>query len=145
MKKIIIGLSILAMMCLVVGCGVNCPSEPPKRAYFYKNGAYGMTYHLGIFPPYGELSHSGGCTKYDYASSHLYMDKNHGEIRGDEIVWKNIFGEELPLEERGGVLSNISVTISNDSVTISGSPFESDNGVYKIETTPPNSWGVPIN
>jgi len=105
-----------------------------------------MMYHLGIFPPYGNLSHSSGvCTQYVYASSHLYMDKNHGTLRGDEIVWKNIFGEDLPIEERGGILSDIRVTISKDSVTISRSSLESDNGIYKIESTPPNSWGVLIN
>ena len=137
-------ISVIAVLGLVA-CGVHCDPKPPKRAYFYPDGGHGMAYHIGVYRPYGELAHSGaGCTKYDYSSFQMYTDKNSGTIRGDEIIWKNYFDENAPIEEQGNILSYITVIITHDTVEIRGFKDTKENGIYKIEHTPPESWGVPL-
>ena len=145
MKKIIISFGILIMMCLVVGCGINCPSKPPKRAYFFNGGGYGMSYHVAAYRPASQLSHNPtACTKYEYISFHIYFDE-YGTFNGDEIVWKNFQGGDIPFVENGEVQSNITITISKDKIVIKGFRNQIENGTYKIETSSPDSWGVPID
>jgi len=132
MKKIIIT-CLLGISFLLVGCGVGCESKPPKRAYFYEKGGYGMKYHIVVFRPASMLSHNPvACLEYEYYSSHLYVN-SLGELNGNEIIWKNGQDTEMPFIDNGDIQSNITVTITKDSVTIRGFKEDAENGVYPVK------------
>jgi len=144
MKKIIVSI-ILGISLLLVGCGALCGSKPPKRAYIFEEGAYGKVYHIGVYVPARLLSHNPtACSEYEYTSFHLYLD-HLGEINGDEIIWKNFQGGDIPLEENGEIRSNIVVKILKDKVIFSGFNDNANNGEYTIEQSSPESWGVPLS
>jgi len=138
----IIGSIMIAMG--LIGC-IGCDSKPPKRAYQHKNGGLGMQYHYVIFEPSGELSHSPGCTKYEYIPLHIYVD-DIGTVSGDSVVWKNPEGNEVPFEEQGENEKNIVLLITKDKIIVSGflNGYKNLNGTYQIETSSPDSWGVSI-
>ena len=143
MKKIV---SLLIGICfLFAGCGIVCGSKPPKRAYLFNDSGYGMPYHAAVYRPASELSHNPAtCTKYEYYSFQLYFD-HYGTLNGDEIIWKNFQGGEIPFVENGEVQSNITVTITKDKITISGFNDNTNNGEYPIEKLGPETWGVPYS
>ncbi len=145
MKKIIIGLGILVMMCLMVGCGINCSSKPSKRAYIHNKGGLGMQYHFVLFEPSGKLSHSAGCTEYEYIPLHVYVDNMHN-VKGDEMVWRNPEGYEVPFAEFGENPEDIRLSINQNQINVSGlrDGYKNLNGAYKIEVSSPDSWGVSI-
>ena len=141
MKKILLW----TVICFgIVGCGMNCSGEPPKRAYNHQGGGYGMRYHYSIYIPSALSGHSPSvkCTKYEYAKIDIYTD-DLGTITGDKVIWNNLYGE-VAFQDYGEDPKNITLHFSNEAVTISGWS-SANNGVYKIETTPPESWGVPIH
>ena len=142
MKKIMIGLGILIMMCLVVGCGVNCLSKPPKRAIMHNTGGMGMQYHFTIYIPGTGVQHSPSCPTWTYGTIEIYSD-NLGNQRGDEVLWNNIYGE-VGFSDYGENPHNIQLFLSKDKVLISGWA-DAQNGTYKVETSSPDSWGVPID
>jgi hypothetical protein len=140
MKKIVL---VIVMILGIVGCGINCPSKPPKRAYVFNDGGYGMSYHVAVYVPASQLSHNlTACTKYEYDSFHMYVD-HFGTLNGDEIIWKNFEGGEIPFAENGEVQSDITVKIFKDKIVLSGFKDNAENGVYKIETTPPDGSLIP--
>jgi len=104
-----------------------------------------MAYHVSYYFPLAILSHSSLCTKYEYATTHMYMD-HLGALTGDEIVWKNFEGGDIPFGERGESINNIRVSIDSNIVKVDGlvSVYQDENGIYKIETTSPDSWDTPI-
>jgi len=128
----------------LIGC-IGCDSKPPKRAYQHKNAGLGMQYHYVIFEPSGELSHSLGCTKYEYVPLHIYVD-DIGNVSGDSIVWKNPEGNEVPFGEQKENEKNIILSITKDKIRVSGflNGYKNLNGTYQIETSSPDSWGVSI-
>ena len=141
MKKIVL----TTMMILgLIGCGVNCPSKPPRRAVFHENGDRGMMYHITIYIPYGQLSHSPQCTQYSYIPIHIYAD-SLGTLRGDEVIWDNGYGQDLPFQDNGDKKENIVLNISKEKIVIKGFRDNHQNGTYKVETSSPDSWGVPID
>ena len=139
MKKIITGLGVLVMMCLVVGCGINCSSKPPKIATIESNGGYGMQYHITIYVPTSFSSHNDICTKFGYDSVNLYLDKL-GKLKGSDIVWKNFENYDFPFEENDVNIDDIRVIIESNNIKIYGikGGLSEMNGVYMIESSAPN-------
>ena len=130
----------------IIGCGINCSGKPPKRAYFHQDKGYDMRYHISLYfsAPIGSHSVSVKCTEYEYVAIHIYVD-DVGVVKGDSIIWKNGRGDEFPLEENGDQGENITVGITNDTVTVNGFQDNKINGTYKVETTSPDSWGEVIH
>ncbi|RUM71190.1 MAG: hypothetical protein DSZ08_03385, partial [Sulfurovum sp.] len=91
MKKIVL---FIIMILGVVGCGTNCFSKPPNRAYFHQTGGYGMQYHISIYMPTALSPHSPTlkCSEYEYAKIDFYTD-DLGQISGDRVIWKNLYGD----------------------------------------------------
>jgi len=145
MKKIIILIASIFIAIGLVGCLGCDDKKPSKKAYVHKGGGYGMAYHIAYYFPLAISSHSSPCTKYEYATTHMYMD-HLGALRGDEIVWKNFEGQDIPFEERGESIDNIRISIDSNIVKVDGlvSGYKDENGIYKIETTSPDSWDTPI-
>lgn len=145
MKKIIILIASIFIAIGLVGCLGCGDKKPPKRAYVHQGGGHGMAHHISYYFPLAILSHSSPCTKYEYATIHMYMD-HLGALTGDEIIWKNFEGQDVPFEERGESIDNIRVSIDSTKVMLSGlvSGYKNENGTYKIETSSPDSWSTPI-
>jgi len=145
MKKIMIFLGVLAMLCLVVGCAVNCPSLPPKRAIMHNTGGMGMRYHFTLYEPVEGYAHtpSAKCPKQEYLPSQVYTD-DLGVVNRNNLIWISFYNEEIPFDE--AMKRNTQFIFTKESVTIQGltGDFQDLNGVYKIETTPPSSWSVSI-
>ena len=125
----------------LVGCGINCDPKPPKRAIMHSTGGMGMQYHFSIYIPGSGVQHSPRCPVYDYAKIDIYAD-SLGILRGDEVVWMNSYGE-VNFSDYGENPRDIQIMLSSQQVVISNWS-SSNNGVYKVEDTPPDSWGVPI-
>jgi len=51
---------------------------------------------------------------------------------------------ELPFEENGQNMNDIRMIVTNQAVQIQGVKGGILNGTYKVETTSPDSWDVPI-
>lgn len=145
MKKILILIGSILITIGLVGCLGCGEKKPPKRAYMHQGGGYGMAYQISYYFPLAMLSHSSPCKKYEYVTTHMYMD-HLGTLSGDEIIWKNFEGQEIPFGERGESIDNIRVSIDSNTVKVDGlvSGYKDENGIYKIETTPPDSWDTPI-
>jgi len=141
MKKI---LTVLISMILIIGltaCGTNEKHYIPKRAIIDTNGGYGMSYHVILF-----MMVSGG-GYISYVSMDLYMD-DLGSHRGDEILWKNYLGDDLAIEEGGENLTHVHVNVDAKTVNVTGytlDGFRMINGNYKVETSSPDSWGIPTD
>jgi len=117
----------------LAGCSSGCPNEPPKKATISPGQL--MQYHITLYAPYGQLSHSGaGCTQYEYLIIHIYTDRL-GTMRGDEALWRYENGDELNLSEVGENAHNVQLNISQSSVDVSGfrATFERENGHYPVQ------------
>jgi len=141
MKKIVL---LIIMIFVIVSCGVTCPSAPQKRAYFHQSNEYNMRYHISIYLPTALSPHSPTvkCSEYEYSKIDLYTD-DLGEVRGDRLIWKSIYGD-VNFSDYGENPANIMVYFSKEKVVITGWNTN-DDGTYKVETTSPDNWGVPIN
>jgi len=137
-------ISLMIIGFYLAGCGVNCSGEPPKRAYSHQGGGYGMQYHISLYPPYASLSHALKCNEYEYLVIHIYTD-DLGDIRGDRVIWKNNDGYDIPFDDNGDSKENITLMLSQKQIVVTGFKNNRDNGTYKVDDGPPDSWGVPIN
>jgi len=129
---------------LLVGCGVNCKGEPPKRAIMHNTGAMGMAYHYTLYKPLANKSHSASfeCTDYSYFPSEVYTD-NLGTVDLNSLIWKNLDGDDMPIRNR----NKVKFIFSSQYVTINGlenEEIKNYGGRYKIEISSPDSWGIPI-
>jgi hypothetical protein len=142
MKKIVLG---IVMILGIVGCGINCPSKPPKRAILSQNSGYGMRYHFILYEPVEGSPHSPSfkCPKQEYLSSNVYTD-DLGRVNRNNLVWISFYNEEIPFDET--MKKNTFFTFTKEFVEINGltGDFQDLNGKYKIETTSPDSWGISI-
>jgi len=145
MKKILILMASIFVALGLIGCLGCGDKKPSRRAYIHQGGGYGMQYHIAYYYPFASLSHGSPCTKYEYVTTHMYMD-HLGTLTGDEIVWKNFEGGDIPFGERGESIDNIRISIDSNIVKVDGlvSGYKDENGIYKIETTSPDSWDTPI-
>ena len=130
---------------LVVGCGMFCSSEPPRRAIIEGNGGYGMQYHFILYNPLGDAKHNTPelkCIKYRYATSHIYTD-SLGSQNGSSIIWKSSQDFEMISQN---VLDSAYFVFGDETIQISGLKGSDEyyNGTWKIEKSSPDSWGVPI-
>ncbi len=140
MKKMLL---YLAIGLGLIGCGTECLNKPPKRAFVHANGGYNMIYHVSIYIPTSGISHNPtDCTGYEYAKIDIYTD-DMGTVTGDKVIWKSLYGD-VGFKDYGVDPANITLVFSNKSVVIAGWD-RYHNGTYKIETTSPDSWGVPIS
>lgn len=132
---------------LLVGCGVVCKDEPPKRAVMQENGGMGMQYHFVLYEPVGDAGHTPSlkCTNYEYGRSHLYTD-SLGVVQGDAIIWEAYHQGESASMLPEDIQNHTSFIFSKSAVTIKGATeaYSYLNGEWRIETSSPNSWGVPI-
>ncbi|RUM71191.1 MAG: hypothetical protein DSZ08_03390 [Sulfurovum sp.] len=146
MKKIVL---LIIMILGIVGCSVNCPDKPPRRAYMHNNGGMGMRYHFTLYYPDQGNSHSPNlkCPKNEYTITHLYTD-DLGTVKRNDLIWtmKWVGNEykEIPLDST--VRKNIQFTFTQSTITVQGvtGDLVHLNGTYKIETSPPSSWGVEL-
>jgi len=144
MKRILFLLISLLMLMLLISCNCN-EKKPPARAFFNKTSAYGMQYHITLYQPsYGGGTHSFKCGSWSYSPFHVFTDRL-GTLKGDEVIIKGMGMSEPPYVDYGQVLNDINLLITRDTVKITGVKGEVYNGVYKVETSSPDSWGVPIN
>ena len=100
-----------------------------------------MQYHVAVYM----LEYPGG--QPYYVKVNMYMDYL-GTIRGNDILWKNYNGDDVALEEAGEDLNDVRVIIDEHTVEIKGfvqDGYADINGKYRIETSSPDSWGVPID
>jgi hypothetical protein len=139
MKKIVL---YIMMILSIVSCGVICDSKPPKRAIMHNTGGMGMQYHFTIYIPGSGVQHSPRCPTWTYGTIEIYSDKL-GNVLGDEVLWNNIYGE-VNFSDYGEDPHNIKLYLSSDKVVIQGWG-DVQNGTYKVETSSPDSWGVPID
>ena len=143
MKKIVL----TTMMILgLVGCGpLGCDSEPPARATLDENGGYGMRYHFTIYDVTGDANpHAIRCTSYEYITSEIYTD-DLGIVNGSQVIWKNkLGGSDMETEEK---MKELTFTFSQQLLRVDGYKNEYTylNISYKVETSSPDSWGVPIS
>ena len=74
---------------ILVGCGVNCKGEPPKKAKYVEGGGYGMQYHFILYYPQGDAAHTPSlkCTKYTYTPYDVYTD-DLGRVSGANVIWR---------------------------------------------------------
>ena len=143
MKKTI---AIIVIILGLIGCSINCPDKPPRRAYMHSAGGMGMQYHFALYYPVQGTSHSPSskCPQNTYTATHLYTD-NLGVVPRSDLIWtmKWIGDEyrEIPLtqEER----KHIQFTFTQGAVVVQGVTGELVhlNGTYQIETSSPDSWG----
>lgn len=141
MKKILMVLSSLILIFGLIGCGSHKKKIIPNRATVDVNGGYGMQYHVAIYM----LEYPGG--QPYYVRVNIYMDYL-GTVKGNDILWKNYNGDDSALEEGGEDLSNVRVIINEDIVEVQGfvqEGYADINGKYTIETSSPDSWGVPYD
>ena len=116
--------------------------KPPHRAIYSKMSGYGMQYHIVLYQPsYGGGTHSFKCGSWSYSPFHVFTDRL-GVLRGDEVIIKSLDMGLPPYY--GQDPSEISLVIGKDTIKISGVNGGVYNGTYKVETTSPDSWGVPI-
>lgn len=134
--KIIVGL-------LMVGCGLNCQSKPPKRAIMHTNGGMGMQYHFSLYTPIGDAERNSlRCTKYEYVKSDLYTD-SLGTMSVTEVLFIMSNGSKAYAEEHDDIMK---ITISKTMIKIHGFTGHDSvlNEEYTIVNSSPSSWGVPI-
>jgi len=145
MKKIAILVISLTIMLSFMGCN----KKPPKRAYYNKESAYGMRYYISLyFATNTSGSHSPSLkpAKYEYSTMYIYSD-DLGTLKGDKVIMVDGINEPLPLAETGQQKEDITLILSKKQIVIEG--FNNNqkfrNGTYQVETSSPDSWGVPID
>ena len=144
MKKI--GIIFIGII-LLFGCACG-DKKPPQRALYKKDNISGMQYHIVLYEPFGTGgAHSIKCGSWEYVPTHIYTDKL-GTMNGNDVIWKNLDEMDYPFEQNGQNIRDVHLIISKDKITIQGFNYKSGlntmNGTYKVETTSPDSWGVPI-
>jgi len=82
------------------------------------------------------------CSEYVYSKIDFYTD-DLGQINGDKVIWKNSYGD-VNFSDYGEDPAKIRLYFSKEKVAVSGWNSYND-GTYKVETTSPDSWGVPID
>lgn len=103
-----------------------------------------MQYHIILYQPsYGGGTHSFKCGSWSYSPFHVFTDRL-GTLRGDEVIIKSIDMAEPPYVDHGQNLSDIRLVITKNTIQITGVKGGVYNGTYKVETSSPDSWGVPI-
>jgi len=143
MKKILVIMSAILTMIILVSCCND--KKPPRRAIYSQTSGYGMQYHIILYQPsYGGGTHSFKCGSWSYSPFHVFTDRL-GTLKGDEVIIKGMGMSEPPYVDYGQVLNDINLLITRDTVKITGVKGEVYNGVYKVETSSPDSWGVPID
>ena len=146
MKKIIIS---IMMLLGLMGCAINCPSLPPKRAIMHKTGGMGMRYHFTLYFPQEGSSHSPSlkCPKQEYLPSQVYTD-DLGVVKRENLIWNTrLFADTYaPIPESEAIQKQTTIIFTEKDVTVQGltGDFEPYNGTYKIETSSPESWGIDI-
>jgi len=117
---------------ILVGCGVNCKSEPPRKAEYIQGGGYGMIHHFKIYDIRGDAGHTPGrCTNYEYITTDLYVD-DFGTLTADEVIWRDVRGTiELPVEQK----NNVRFYVSKDKIIMSGfiTDYVGNNGTYLVK------------
>jgi len=143
MKTLLMLTMSVVVLLTITSCTCN-EKKPLERAFYNETSKYGMQYHITLYQPsYGGGTHSFKCGSWSYSPFHVFTDRL-GILRGDEVIIKSIDMVEPPYVDHGQNLGDISLIISRDMVKISGVNGGVYNGTYKVETTSPNSWGVPI-
>lgn len=126
------------------GCSCN-EEKPPRRAIFNKTSDYSMQYHIILYEPsYGGGTHSFKCGSWSYSPFHIFTDRL-GTLREDEVIIKSIDMAEPPYVDDGQDLGDIGLLITRDTIKITGVKGGVYDGTYKVETTSPDSWGIPID
>lgn len=146
MKKILTIVSVMLAMMILVSCCSD--KKPPHRAIYSQTSGHDMQYHIILYEPFSDGgAHSLKCGSWNYIPTHIYTD-NLGELRGDEVIWKNLDGQDFPFEERGQASHDIYLNITLNTIEIKGFSYKSGNDTmnssYKVETSSPDSWGIPI-
>jgi len=118
---------------ILVGCGVNCKSEPPRKSEYIQGGGYGMVHHFRLYDPQGDAGHTPSlkCTQYTYTKTDLYSD-DLGNVTADEIVWIDLRGNNAyPAEQK----NQMKIYLSKNKVIISGHTGEYAylNGTYPVK------------
>jgi len=146
MKKIIL---LMSMLLGLIGCGINCPEKPLKRAFMHQSGGMGMQYYFTLYLPMEGNSHSATfkCPKQEYQVTHVYTD-DLGSVKRDNLIWKiRLYGNEYrPIPEMDVAQRQSTLIFTNKDVIVQGltGDFEAYNGTYKIEVTSPDSWGIDL-
>jgi hypothetical protein len=146
MKKVI---AITVIILGLIGCSINCPSMPPKRAVMHQGGGMGMQYYFTLYLPMEGTSHSPTlkCPKQEYQVTHVYTD-DLGTVQRENLIWKiRLYGNEYrPIPETDVAQSQTTLTFTKKDVIVQGltGNFEIYNGTYKIETSSPESWGIAL-
>ena len=136
MKKIIL---MLVLLFGLISCGINCPSKLEARAYYYQGKSSMMTYHIGLFFPLSSSSHSPSlkCPRISYLKLDVYTDKL-GNVNGDEVIFED-HGYRYNLDQ------SVKFFFGKDEVRVNNISDPNVDGIYKVERSSPNSWGVPID
>jgi hypothetical protein len=129
---------------LLVGC--NCNQDTPMRVIKHNTGGKGMMYHYTLYTPQYGTSHTPSfkCPKAEYYVSDIYTD-DLGTVNRNNFIWIHHSGSfEIPFDLNSR--KNIYVTFEQNGIIVKGmnGEFADFNGKYKLETTSPDSWGVPI-
>ena len=145
MKKIILALMVLFGL---IGCGINCDPKPPNRAIMHKTGGMGMRYAFTLYSAQDDASHSPQrCISYSYLPTYVYTD-DLGTVSRENLIWNvRLYGNEFrSLPESEAMQKQTTLIFGKNTITVQGltGDFSYYNGVYQIETSAPDSWGVPI-
>jgi len=117
---------------VLIGCGINCKGEPPKKAKYLDGGGQGMMYHFQLSDPQGDAQHTPGkCTNYTYTRTDLYSD-DLGYVDVDSVIWIDVRGNvAYPIEQK----NQMKIFLSKEKVVISGhtGDYAYLNGEYPIK------------
>ena len=134
----------IVMLIGLSGCFFD-EKPPPARAFFNKTSAYGMQYHIILYDPASNGgTHTMKHQSWTYSPFHIYTDRL-GTLTGEDVIFKNLDECPPPFEENGQNNSDIHLSITKDTINISGVKGGIFNGTYKVETSPPSSWGIEID
>ena len=121
----------------LVGCGINCESEPQRQAYMHASGGMGMQYHFSLYDVVGDARHNRlrlKCTKYKYVKTDIYTD-SLGEMNIEEVIWIDSQNRTIyPIEES----NKIRIYLSKEKIITIGYDYNGDTrGEYKVKASPP--------
>jgi len=143
MKRILFLLISLLMLMLLQSC-CSSGNKPPRRAIYSQTSGYGMQYHIILYQPsYRGGTHIPTCGSWEYSPFHVFTDKL-GKLKGNDVIIKSLDMAEPPYVDHGQNLNDISLMITKKTISISGVKGGVYNGTYTVETSSPDSWGVPI-
>jgi len=120
---------------ILVGCGVNCKGEPPRKAEYIQGGGHGMLYHFKLYDTRGDAGHTPSlkCINYRYVTSDVYSDKL-GTVTASDIIWIDMQGNEV-FSLNADQMEQMRMYLSMQKVVITGyiNEYASENGEYPIK------------